>query len=106
MNLNELTFLDVESICGSINPSLTKIVGGRNAKPGSSPWQIVLNRDYHSKGHFCGGALISEEWVLGAAHCFDGERDPKKYVVHAGKIGFIFILEKTFFNFLCLCSIN
>ncbi|XP_044291424.1 coagulation factor X-like isoform X2 [Varanus komodoensis] len=46
-----------------------KIVGGSFCRPGSCPWQVLLqtNREYG----FCGGSLISSRWVLTAAHCLD-----------------------------------
>ncbi|XP_017351038.1 vitamin K-dependent protein C [Ictalurus punctatus] len=46
------------------------LVGGEVGKRGESPWQaLILN----SKGKFhCGGVLISELWVLTAAHCLEG----------------------------------
>ncbi|XP_028678971.1 trypsin-1-like [Erpetoichthys calabaricus] len=43
-----------------------KIVGGYECPEHSKPWQVSLNAGYH----FCGGSLISEEWVLSAAHCY------------------------------------
>ncbi|KAM7381654.1 hypothetical protein PAMA_012480 [Pampus argenteus] len=43
----------------------TKVVGGENAVGGSWPWQVSV----HLIAHTCGGTLISDEWVLTAAHC-------------------------------------
>lgn len=46
-----------------------KVVGGKEAKKGSHPWQVLF-RLPDSPGH-CGGALLNERWVLTAAHCFE-----------------------------------
>uniref|UniRef100_A0A4W6BM38 trypsin n=1 Tax=Lates calcarifer TaxID=8187 RepID=A0A4W6BM38_LATCA len=43
-----------------------KIVGGYECKPYSQPHQVSLNSGYH----FCGGSLVSENWVVSAAHCY------------------------------------
>lgn len=49
------------------------IVGqGRRANAGDYPWQVALawNRPGTAfKNQFCGGVLISKDWVLTAAHC-------------------------------------
>uniref|UniRef100_A0A673CLP6 trypsin n=1 Tax=Sphaeramia orbicularis TaxID=375764 RepID=A0A673CLP6_9TELE len=43
-----------------------KIVGGYECTPHSQPHQVSLNAGYH----FCGGSLVSENWVVSAAHCY------------------------------------
>ncbi|KAJ8399975.1 hypothetical protein AAFF_G00407050 [Aldrovandia affinis] len=54
------------NVCGT-PPLNTRIVGGQDAPEGYWPWQASLHRD---GDHFCGGSLITEEWVMSAAHCF------------------------------------
>ncbi|NWW89502.1 OVCH2 protein, partial [Rhynochetos jubatus] len=44
----------------------TRIVGGTQVKQGSHPWQVSLKR---RQKHFCGGTIVSAQWVVTAAHC-------------------------------------
>merc|ERR1711981_662629 len=46
-----------------------RIVGGNEATPHSHPHQVALFID---DMYFCGGSLISADYVLTAAHCMDG----------------------------------
>eukprot|EP00095_Tigriopus_kingsejongensis_P010773 maker-scaffold1742_size29367-snap-gene-0.3 protein:Tk10773 transcript:maker-scaffold1742_size29367-snap-gene-0.3-mRNA-1 annotation:"tripsin " len=49
----------------------TRIVGGQATEVNEYPWQVMLNYTQDNK-FFCGGSLISEDWVLTAAHCLVG----------------------------------
>ncbi|XP_074864873.1 chymotrypsinogen 2-like [Carettochelys insculpta] len=50
-----------------ISSSYTRIVNGETVVPGSWPWQVSLQDN--TGFHFCGGSLVSEDWVVTAAHC-------------------------------------
>ncbi|XP_068605521.1 serine protease 33-like [Brachionichthys hirsutus] len=52
-------------VCG-IAPRNTRITGGKDAPVGAWPWMAGVNVP---GGLFCGGSLISSEWVLTAAQC-------------------------------------
>merc|ERR1712002_668357 len=60
-----------DEVCGLENPNGVedRIVGGHEANEHQWPWQVALFID---NAWFCGGALISDEWVMTAAHCADG----------------------------------
>ncbi|KAF5287637.1 hypothetical protein FQA39_LY15840 [Lamprigera yunnana] len=48
----------------------SKIVGGADAGEGQYPF-IVSIRYFGSAEHVCAGSIISQEWVVTAAHCVD-----------------------------------
>lgn len=47
-----------------------RIVGGEPASSGQFPWQVGITYTRNDGAlFFCGGALVSEQFVLTAAHC-------------------------------------
>merc|ERR1712117_224510 len=61
----------LKAACGIEGPAIKegRIVGGVEATEHAWPWQVALFID---DAWFCGGSIISENYVLTAAHCADG----------------------------------
>uniref|UniRef100_A0A674F106 trypsin n=1 Tax=Salmo trutta TaxID=8032 RepID=A0A674F106_SALTR len=56
----------IVSVAAPVEESDEKVVGGYECTAHSVPYQVSLNAGYH----FCGGSLISSQWVVSAAHCY------------------------------------
>uniref|UniRef100_A0A674H9U2 Peptidase S1 domain-containing protein n=1 Tax=Taeniopygia guttata TaxID=59729 RepID=A0A674H9U2_TAEGU len=54
--------------CGRPQLKKTRIVGGEDARSGKWPWQASLQMG--ARGHVCGASVISNKWLISAAHCF------------------------------------
>ncbi|VDK20733.1 unnamed protein product [Taenia asiatica] len=77
-----------------------KILGGREAKPHSWPWQVALyvrplavegrsSRSATIESPFCGATLIAPSWLITAAHCLS-ELVPDKVLT----VGQVFSVEE------------
>ncbi|XP_034540008.1 coagulation factor IXb [Notolabrus celidotus] len=66
-----------------------RIVGGNEAKPGEIPWQVALMYWSPAQGRalpFCGGSLLSELWVITAAHCLvQADMEQKAFFIRVGE---------------------
>ncbi|XP_065258937.1 serine protease 27-like [Emys orbicularis] len=69
-------------------PVFSRITGGQDAQEGRWPWQVSVQeyddekREYH---HICGGSLISAQWVVSAAHCFNRFLPDSAYCMNLGE---------------------
>lgn len=62
-----------------VNVNNKRIVGGNPSSPGDFPFQVSLRST--ANAHFCGGALISDRWVLSAASCVYGKLPSEVLIV-------------------------
>lgn len=46
-----------------------RIIGGQEATPHAYPYQVGIYVTYSGRTDFCGGSLVSKNYVLTAAHC-------------------------------------
>lgn len=57
-----------------------RIVGGVEAKDHAYPYQVSIQRSRHQ----CGGAILTEWFILTAAHCVDQGRQPNETTILVG----------------------
>ncbi len=75
-----------EAIDAYLNNKEPKIVGGKPAPAGLFPWQVSLGVpwiDDPYRAHFCGGSVLTERWVITAAHCVV-DSSPKDMILTVG----------------------
>ncbi|XP_068961435.1 transmembrane protease serine 11A isoform X2 [Petaurus breviceps papuanus] len=75
--------LTIQSCCGKrLTPTIVnRIIGGEIAPKSAWPWQASLQ---HDNVHQCGATLISNTWLVTAAHCFKNYPSPRGWTVSFG----------------------
>ncbi|XP_061765394.1 serine protease 27 [Nerophis ophidion] len=69
--------------CGRPPLLENRIVGGIDSSDGEWPWQVDIQKEV--TGHICGGSIVTENWILSAAHCFPNPSDVSSYIIYAGR---------------------
>ncbi|XP_008592024.1 PREDICTED: serine protease 38 [Galeopterus variegatus] len=63
-----------------------KVLGGDPAPERKWPWQVSV---HYAGFHVCGGSIISEYWVLSAAHCFHREKSFDTFDIYVGLVNLV-----------------
>ncbi|XP_038660371.1 transmembrane protease serine 11C-like [Scyliorhinus canicula] len=73
----------LNAICGRRPAISSRIVGGKNSKTGEWPWQV----DLEIGTLVCGASIISNRWLISAAHCFQqSQANPSVWKAYMGSI--------------------
>lgn len=59
---------------------IPRIINGQDAKPGEIPYQVSLQTKKQNF-HFCGGSILTANYVITAAHCVVGNKPDNIQVV-------------------------
>jgi hypothetical protein len=92
-----IMFVGCPTVDGNSHHFNKRVIGGSYAPPSKFPWAVSIRGDVHSEESsvVCGATLISERWLLSAAHCFyakDGSdnlndlREPSLWHITAGQV--------------------
>uniref|UniRef100_A0A4X1TDU5 Transmembrane protease serine n=1 Tax=Sus scrofa TaxID=9823 RepID=A0A4X1TDU5_PIG len=75
--------LTVQACCGkrAVPLIVNRIMSGDMAAKAAWPWQASLQ---HNNVHQCGATLISNTWLVTAAHCFKTKANPRQWTVGFG----------------------
>ena len=98
MNLSYVNFIIVLAfafkLVHSCGINSARIINGEVAPDNYWPWivslQMYTDQNRTSRYHFCAGSLITSQYILTAAHCFD---NPKNYSSIVVKIGSNYVSE-------------
>ncbi|XP_037787621.1 serine proteinase stubble-like [Penaeus monodon] len=80
--LKNLSSAHHEDVCGRPFSRNARIVGGNRASFGEWPWQASIRVwRGHTNIHVCGGALLTSQWLVTAAHCIYSQKANQVTVV-------------------------
>ncbi|XP_048351301.1 suppressor of tumorigenicity 14 protein homolog isoform X2 [Sphaerodactylus townsendi] len=96
---------EMNCVCGRNQVKKTRIVGGEDARSGKWPWQASLQLGTY--GHICGASIISNRWLISAAHCFL-DSDSIRYSTASDWTAYmgIRIINKNNYNHIAMRSIK
>jgi len=64
-----------------------RVFGGKDAAGGQFPWNVAVITDYSDdKTYFCGGSILTSNWVLTAAHCLATRKDQDPMEVFTNRV--------------------
>ncbi|KAM8919391.1 serine protease 52-like [Lycaon pictus] len=75
--------------CGQIKSrkpeksEILEITGGEPADLNDFPWQVSI---LYNRRHLCGGSILSQWWILTAAHCFINKSESALEIMHGERI--------------------
>ncbi|CAH1772549.1 unnamed protein product [Owenia fusiformis] len=73
-----------QSGCGLMPEN--RIVGGRESFANRWPWMVSIQQfGWFGSVHHCGAALISDQWIITAAHCLERAYGPKNFKIRLGE---------------------
>jgi len=71
-----------------------KIVGGEDTEVNEYPWQVALvYLGFSMVQPYCGGSLISDQWILSAAHCTKSRGDVEYWKAVLGEHDYMISTE-------------
>ncbi|XP_063314161.1 plasma kallikrein-like [Pelobates fuscus] len=72
--------------CGQPVEPENRIVGGEDSSLGEWPWQVSMQLRMPGNviHHACGGSIISNQWILTAAHCVSDYYQPRAWNIYGG----------------------
>ncbi|XP_046513172.1 transmembrane protease serine 11B-like protein [Equus quagga] len=74
----------INNRCGRrarMSATYDRVKGGSSVQEGEWPWQASVKKNGQ---HYCGASLISERYLVTAAHCFQKSQNPRNYTVSFG----------------------